>query len=63
MYSNHRAWVAKAYLRRAECLMQLYLETKAKETLTEFLAQEALKTFPEYEQGVKLRAKLEGKGT
>ena len=62
MYNNYRVWTAKAYLRRAECLMQLYHEAKAKETLAEFLSQEALKQLPEYEQGVKLRAKLEGKG-
>jgi TolA-binding protein len=62
MYNNYRTWTAKAYLRRTECLMQLYQETKAKEVLAEFLSQEALKQLPEYEQGVKLRAKLEGKG-
>jgi len=62
MYNNYRSWTAKAYLRRVECLMQLFQETKAKETLTEFLSQESLKQQPEYEQGVKLRAKLEGKG-
>jgi TolA-binding protein len=62
MYNSYRSWTAKAYLRRTECLMQLYQETKAKETLNEFLSQESMKQLPEYEQGVKMRAKLEGKG-
>jgi tetratricopeptide (TPR) repeat protein len=63
MYNNYRTWTAKAYLRRAECLTQIFLEQKAKETLKEFLAQDAFKALPEYEQGLKLRDKLEGKGS
>lgn len=63
MYNNYRAWTAKAYLRRAECLTQLFLEQKAKETLKEFLSQDAFKALPEYEKGLKLRDKLEGKGS
>ena len=61
MYSNYRAWAAKAYVRRAECLLRAYQEKQAKETLAEFLAQEELKTFPEYAQGEKLRAQLEAR--
>jgi hypothetical protein len=63
MYNNYRAWTAKAYLRRAECLTTLFLEQKAKETLKEFLSQDAFKALPEYEKGLKLRDKLEGKGS
>jgi TolA-binding protein len=61
MYGNYRAWTAKAYLRRAECLGRLYQEKKAKETLVEMLAQDELKTFPEYEEATKLLNKLEGR--
>ncbi len=61
MYGNYRAWTAKAYLRRAECLTHAYQDKQAKETLAEMLAQEELKTFPEYGQAEKLRDKLEGR--
>jgi TolA-binding protein len=61
MYGNYRSWTAKAYLRRAECLGRLYQEKKAKETLTEMLAQDELKAFPEYEEATKLLNKLEGR--
>ncbi len=61
MYSNNRPWTAKAYLRRAECLLRAYQEKQAQETLAEFLALNELKAFPEYEQAEKVRAKLEGR--
>ncbi len=61
MYGNYRAWTAKAYLRRAECLGQLFQEAKAKETLKEMLSKDELKEFPEYEAASKLLNKLEGR--
>lgn len=61
MYSNYRAWAAKAYLRRAECLVKAYQDKQAKETLAEMLAQEELKAFPEYAQAEKLRNQMEAR--
>ncbi|OPZ01194.1 MAG: hypothetical protein BWZ09_02770 [Alphaproteobacteria bacterium ADurb.BinA305] len=62
MYSGHRAWTAKAYLRRAECLVRSYQDKQARETLAEMLAQEDLQPYPEYAEAEALRDKLEGRG-
>lgn len=59
MYGKYLDWTAKAYLRRAECLLRAYQEKQARETLEELLGREELKPFPEYAQAVKLREKLE----
>ncbi len=62
MYSNYRAWAAKAYFRRAECLHRAYQDKQARETIDEMLKQDDLKAFPEYEQAEILLSKLEGRG-
>ena len=62
MYGSYRAWTAKAYFRRAECLRRAYQDKQARETLTEMLAQEELKAFPEYAQAGELLTQLEGRG-
>ncbi len=37
MYSHYQDWTAKAYLRRAECLVRLFRNDAAREVLTEML--------------------------
>ncbi len=60
MYSNYRAWTAKAYLRRADALRRAYQDAKAVETLREMLKNEDLSKYPEYQQAKELLAKLGG---
>jgi len=60
LYGHHVAWVAKAYLRRAECLKRLYQVTAAREVLEEMLANEDLAKLPEAAEGRELMRKLRG---
>ncbi len=60
MYGGYRAAVAKAYLRRAQCLHRAYEDAKAREVLEAMLANRDLESFPEYEQGRRLLAQLGG---
>jgi len=63
LYDNYRAWAAKAYLRRAECLRRAYQDAQARETLAEMLARDELKAFPEYAEAAELLKKMEGPGS
>ena len=47
MYSGYRTWAAKAYLRRAECLVRLGDKEKARETLQAFLDDASYEGLPE----------------
>jgi TolA-binding protein len=62
MYTRYRPWVAKAYLRRAECLHRAYEDGKAIETLREMLANPDLTSFPESAAAQKLLTRLEKNG-
>ncbi|MBN2448872.1 MAG: tetratricopeptide repeat protein [Lentisphaeria bacterium] len=59
LYDNYREWAAKAYLQRAKCLLRLQEDDKARQTLTEFLAREALADLPETTEARDLMAKFE----
>lgn len=58
LYGNHRDWVAKAYLARAQCLQQLRKVSGALETLDEMLARAELEATPEWAEAVRLRDTL-----
>lgn len=58
LYGGYRAWAAKAYLARAECLARLYEYQKAIETLDEMLGREDLGDRPERQAALDLLEKL-----
>lgn len=58
LYSAHRAWMAKAYLARAECLERANRVKEARETLDEMLALDDLRSFPEYAAAEALRERV-----
>lgn len=53
LYSGYRAWVGKAYLRRADCLERLGDSPKARETLEAMVADPACEGLPELEEARK----------
>ncbi len=61
LYGGHTAWVGKAYLARAECLVKLGRVRAAIETLDEFLGRTGLADVPEMAAARELRQKLEGR--
>ena len=61
MYSGYRAMTAKAYLARAKCLRRGYETKKAIETVKAMLANEDLRSFPEYAEAERFLATL-GRG-
>ena len=61
LYGHYRAWVAKAYLARAECLLELNRPADAGEVLTTMLANEDLAEFPEYRKATALLARAGGR--
>jgi TolA-binding protein len=63
LYSSYRDWCAKAYLVRAQCLLQLQEEAKANETLTEMLAHEDLANSLEAAAAKELLGRLERRAT
>jgi tetratricopeptide (TPR) repeat protein len=54
MYGHYRDWMAKAYLRRAECLIKGFQEAKAREVLHEMLDNPDLAGRPELSEARKL---------
>ena len=54
MYSGYRAMTAKAYLARAKCLRRGYETKKAIETIQAMLANDDLRSFPEYAEAERL---------
>jgi len=58
MYAHYRDWVARAYLARSQCLLQLRNTQGALEVLDEMLAREDLQEFPEYREAQALRESL-----
>ncbi|MGQ9663065.1 MAG: tetratricopeptide repeat protein [Kiritimatiellia bacterium] len=58
LYAHDRAWAAKAYLRHAECLMKMNLDSKACEVLTEMRGIQDLARFPEWGPAEALIEKL-----
>jgi tetratricopeptide (TPR) repeat protein len=57
MYLNFRAWSAKAYLRRADCLRRLHQDQKAREVLADMVARPELADLPETKTAKDLLAK------
>ena len=53
MYSGYRAWVGKAYLRRADCLERMGDAGKARETLEAMVADPACEDLPELNEARK----------
>jgi len=58
LYGHHKDWVAKAYLRRAECLKRLYQLGKAREVLAEMLANADLASLPETAEARKMMQEM-----
>lgn len=58
LYAHYRAWTAKAYLRRAECLVRLREPDKAREVVAEMLANPELKDSEEAKEAQTLLAEI-----
>jgi TolA-binding protein len=59
LYSHYKTWAAKAYLQRANCLLRLQEDSKAREVLAEFLANEELADAPEADEARELMKRFE----
>ena len=60
MYGHYTDWVAKAYLRRADCLKRTYREAKAREVLNEMLKDDTLAARPEAEEAREMLRRMGG---
>jgi len=58
LYGHHSQWVARAYLRRAQSLIDLFQPAKAREVLTEMLANKDLADLPETQEARDLMKKV-----
>lgn len=60
LYSAHREWSARGYLKSAECLLELNQKPDAISTLEEMLADESLRDLPEFGAARETLEKLGG---